>query len=453
MRNASLVTLLICICFLHSPCLAQPDAPEAQPDPNAPKAEEVLRQMADYLAKLPTFSCKLEATLQMTAGDQNNSAVTNMTVRLERPNRLAMIVDRGVMGLTIVSDGKELTQYLPMMQRYVVKPAPADLNGITDTGAPDSLTILGMSGVVIPTGGEEFYKGLIDGVTRSEYLGQEKIGDALCHHCRFIREDFDWDIWIEVGDRPVPHRVQPDLTKQLPNNGNESMKLTYIVNATDWNVAPKFTDADFKFTPPPGAEQGETLFEMPVEPPHPLLGQQAPAFTTTDVDGKPIDLKDSLGKKIVLLDFWATWCGPCIQAMPEVDGVAKKFADKGLAFYAVNVGEETAAVKEFLSQSKLEIPVAMNTDNKISEMYHVSGIPQSVLIGRDGKVQVVHIGFSDELSKVLTKQIEDLLAGKDLASEELAKAEEARKKAEQRAARLKEQREAAAAETTEPESN
>jgi peroxiredoxin len=458
MKNVSFVLLVaLCTICCAAPAIAQLKAGAeagAKPGPNAPKPEDLLRQMADFLGKLPAFSCKLEATLHMTNGDQNNSAVTKMTVRLERPNKLAMIVDKGVMGLTVVSDGKELTQYLPMMQRFVVKPAPPDFDGMTDIGAPSSLTILGMSGGVIPTSGEEFYKGLIDGVTKSEYLGVEKIGDAECHHCRFIQEEFDWDIWIELGDRPVPHRIQPDLAKQLPNIGKDSVKLTYVVNATDWNAAPKFTDEDFKFTPPPGAEKGESLFEMPVEPPHPLLGQAAPTFTTTDVEGHPIDLKSKLGKNVVLLDFWATWCGPCVQAMPEVDEVAKKFADKGLVFYAVNVGEDAAAIKEFLSQSKLEVPVAMSTDDKISKMYKVEGIPQTVLIGKDGKVQVVHVGFSSELSKTLTKEIEDLLAGKDLASEELAKAEEAKKKAEQRAAKAKEQEpEAGATQAPERQSN
>jgi peroxiredoxin len=418
------------------------------------KAEDVLRQMAEYLGKLPAFSCKLEAVLHMESGEQKNNAVTAMTVRLERPDKLAMIVDKGVMGLTVVCDGEQLTQYLPMMQRYVVKPAPADFNEMTDIGAPSSLTILGMSGGVIPTSGDEFFKGMMDGVTKSEYLGQEKIGDVPCHHCRFVQEEFDWDIWIEVGARPVPHKIVPDLAKQLPSVGNEKIKLSYVVSASEWNVSPKFTDADFKFTPPPGAEQGETLFEMPVEPPHPLLGQPAPAFTTTDVEGKPIDLKNALGKKVVLLDFWATWCGPCIQALPEIDLVAKKYADKGLVFYAVNVGEDAATIKEFLSQAKLEAPVAMSVDGNISKMYNVEGIPQTVLIGKDGKVQVVHVGFSSQLGKTLAKQIDDLLAGKDLASEELAKAKEAEKKAEQRAARAKEQEsDTDATEKSEPQSN
>jgi thiol-disulfide isomerase/thioredoxin len=272
----------------------------------------------------------------------------------------------------------------------------------------------------------------MDGVTESKFLGKEKVGDVECHHCHFVQEDFDWDIWIEVGNRPVVHKVQPDLTKQLAGSGGQfdGVKLNYVVTLSDWNVAPKFTDADFTFTPPADAEKADTLFETPEEPTHPLLGQAAPAFTTTDVEGHPIELQKYIGKNVVLLDFWATWCGPCVQAMPEVDEVAKKFKDKGLVFYAVNVGEEAGAIKDFLANAKLEVPVAKDTDNKISALYKVEGIPQTLLIGKDGKVQVVHVGFNGELGSMLTKEVEDLLAGKDLASETLAKAEEHRKKRE-----------------------
>ena len=102
------------------------------------------------------------------------------------------------------------------------------------------------------------------------------------------------------------------------------------------------------------------------------MGQAAPAFTTEDVDGHPIDLKKHLGKNVILLDFWATWCGPCVQAMPQVDAVAKKFADKGLVFYGVNAGEDAATIKEFFTTSKLEVPVALDTKNEIGPLVSMS---------------------------------------------------------------------------------
>jgi peroxiredoxin len=416
----SIIAVTVVIGALFSPAIRA-----AQNE--APKPEVIVKQMADYLGKLPAFSCAVEFTIHFQAQGRENNSSTSMDIRLQRPNRLAIVITNGDMGMTVVSDGKNVTQYMPSLKRYVVSEAPGTLAELSHA---EGIT-LGMGAGLLPIDGDEFYKTLTAGVTASEYLGTEKIGDVLCHHLKFTQESFNWELWVEVGDRPLPHKVVPDFSGRMANRpGMEDAKLEYIVTLSNWNVAPKFTDDDFKFEPPAGAEQVDSLFEgmEREEGPHPLLGQDAPAFETTDVEGKPIDLKGLLGKNVIMLDFWATWCGPCIQAMPEVDGVAKKFADKGLVFYGVNEGEDAETIKEFLKSSELEVPVALDQDQKIGEMYHVSGIPQTVLIGKDGKVQVVHIGFSDGLGATLTKEVEALLEGKDLAKEALAKAEEAKKK-------------------------
>jgi thiol-disulfide isomerase/thioredoxin len=153
--------------------------------------------------------------------------------------------------------------------------------------------------------------------------------------------------------------------------------------------------------------------------PVPLLGQAAPAFETVDPDGQPIDLKQHLGKSVIMLDFWATSCGPCLLAMPEVEQVAKEFADRGLVFYAVNVGEDPDTVKEFLKNSGVDVPVAMDPLLKIHDAYQTQYLPQTILVGKDGRVQVIHLGYSDFLADELTESIEALLAGRDLASEAL----------------------------------
>ena len=159
-----------------------------------------------------------------------------------------------------------------------------------------------------------------------------------------------------------------------------------------------------------------------IDEPHPLLGKSAPAFVTVDPDGRAVDLNKHLGKNVIMLDFWATWCGPCILAMPDVASVAKKFEDRGVVFYAVNVGEDPDSVKEFLAQLKLDIPVAMDFKGEIEKMYQAYGLPHTILVGKDGTVQVAHLGYRDDLGERLADDIEELLAGKDLASETLADA-------------------------------
>jgi peroxiredoxin len=382
-----------------------------------PKPEDVLRQMSDYLGKLPAFACRIEASLDIKAEhEEAMHQVTKMTMRLERPNRLALIVDDGKMGITIVSDGKQLIQYLPVIKRYAVGEAPANYAQMTDVGVPLKMTILGSQGAMIPTGGDEFYKRLLAGVESSKYIGNEKVGGVPCHHLRFNQKHFDWDVWIDEGKRPVVEKIAIDLSKEF---ADEKATVQYIVTFTDWNVAPKFKEADFKFKPPAGAEQVDQLIEP--EPPHPLLGKPAPPFKTVDVDGNPFDLKSHLGKNVILLDFWSTSCGPCIMLMPELEAVAKKYADRGVVYRAVNGGEDAASIKDFLAATKIKAPIVLDPGLEIWRNYHVEPIPQTVLIGKDGKVQVVHLGYSEAIAGVISNEIEALLAGKDLAAEELGK--------------------------------
>jgi peroxiredoxin len=427
-RRIAHLTLIALVTFAWLVAASPLRTAQAAGAANQPKPEELLRKVADYLAGLPAVSCRIDSSIHIQAKGIDNRMDSKMTLRLQRPNRLAILVEEGLMGVTIVSDGKQLTQYIPTMNRYTVKDAPADLKDWSEVEAGG---MMGASGAYLSADSEEFYKALMEGVTKSEYVGMEEVDSAQCHHLRFEQEEFNWDIWIDAGEKPLVRKIVPDLSKQFAQAGGmlEDAKMEYVVTLKDWDVEPKFADADFAFTPPEGATKVDSLFEGLAggeeEGPHPLLGQAAPAFKTVGLDDKPIDLASHVGKDVILLDFWATWCGPCVQAMPEVDGVAEKFADRGLVFYAVNVAEDAETITEFLKTSKLEVPVAMDADGKITESYGVEGIPQTVLIGKDGKVQVVHVGFSENLADELSQQIEDLLAGKDLAAEALAKSKDA----------------------------
>jgi thiol-disulfide isomerase/thioredoxin len=145
------------------------------------------------------------------------------------------------------------------------------------------------------------------------------------------------------------------------------------------------------------------------------VGKPAPPIVTVDPDGNPVDLKEHIGKDVIMLDFWASWCGPCIMAMPEVAEIAEKYKDRGLVFYAVNVGEDPDTVKEFIAQSRLDIPVVMDFDGKIQSAYRADGLPHTIVIGKDGRVQVDHLGYWQGFSAELSEQVGELLDGKNLA--------------------------------------
>ncbi len=123
-----------------------------------------------------------------------------------------------------------------------------------------------------------------------------------------------------------------------------------------------------------------------------------------------MNLADHKGKDIVILDFWATWCGPCVAALPQVAEVAAAYRARGVVFYAVNQREEAATVTQFLTDKQLNIPVAMDVKSEAAQAYRVSGIPQTVIIGRTGNVEVVHVGAGANLKEQLASELDQIIA-------------------------------------------
>ena len=138
-----------------------------------------------------------------------------------------------------------------------------------------------------------------------------------------------------------------------------------------------------------GSQQGN-------EAPHVLLGKPAPAVSVPLLDGGQLNLADHKGKDVIIIDFWATWCAPCIVGLPLIDEIAKKYADQNVVFYAVNVGETPEEIKAFVEKQGFGMKVAMDLDSKVHDAYSVEYLPQTLIIDKSGIVHAVHVGISDK---------------------------------------------------------
>lgn len=148
--------------------------------------------------------------------------------------------------------------------------------------------------------------------------------------------------------------------------------------------------------------------------PHELLGQPAPDITLRTLDGVEKDLSAHEGEEVVVLDFWATWCAPCLQSMPILAAIEKEYAGKGVALYAINVGEPPELAKAFLKEYGLDITAAADPAMQAARDYVVSGIPQTVIIDKTGRIQAVHVGVGPSYRTILKKDLDAVLAGRDL---------------------------------------
>jgi peroxiredoxin len=108
-------------------------------------------------------------------------------------------------------------------------------------------------------------------------------------------------------------------------------------------------------------------------------------FTLTDLQGKTWTLKDLKGK-VVLVNFWATWCPPCRKEMPDLDTLYNRFKDQGFVILAISEDEETAKVGPFIAEHKISYPILLDPGSKVNNLFQVEGIPKSFVYDRDGKL-------------------------------------------------------------------
>jgi len=121
-------------------------------------------------------------------------------------------------------------------------------------------------------------------------------------------------------------------------------------------------------------------------------GGPAPAFTLTTLEGQPGTLSQYKGQ-VVMVNFWATWCGPCQQEMPLLDQMYKKYKPAGFTLIGVNVDKEAPPVKELMARKPVSFPVLLDPANQVSKAYHVDEMPSSVIIDRKGEIRYIHRGY------------------------------------------------------------
>jgi peroxiredoxin len=134
----------------------------------------------------------------------------------------------------------------------------------------------------------------------------------------------------------------------------------------------------------------------------------APDFTLRAADGKNLRLQEQRGQ-VVLVNFWATWCGPCKQEMPHLNRLYEKYRASGFVLLAVNIDEDPRLAVGTAQRMGLKFPVLLAGDKKVSKLYDLSSMPSTVMIDRDGRVRHIHLGYREGLEDLYEKQIRELV--------------------------------------------
>ena len=122
------------------------------------------------------------------------------------------------------------------------------------------------------------------------------------------------------------------------------------------------------------------------------VADHAPDFTLKSLAGNNLRLQEYRGQ-VVLINFWASWCGPCRQEMPLLDRLHHRYEDTGFAVLGVNVEGETGPAQEIVDKTKVTFPILIDDGQKVSQMYDLKAMPSTVVVDRDGVIRYIHLGY------------------------------------------------------------
>jgi len=137
-------------------------------------------------------------------------------------------------------------------------------------------------------------------------------------------------------------------------------------------------------------------------------GGPPPALELTDLEGRTHRLADYRGR-VILINFWATWCGPCRDEMPSIQGLKEKLAGRPFAVLAVNLDEPESRIRKFLSQMKLDFTILLDPERKVAKAWDVRILPASFVVGPDGRIRYSLIGEINWDHELIVSRIAELL--------------------------------------------
>jgi cytochrome c biogenesis protein CcmG, thiol:disulfide interchange protein DsbE len=210
---------------------------------------------------------------------------------------------------------------------------------------------------------------------------QERLQGADCTVVQIVREhNVTQKLWIENAT----HLVRKDSL----DRGSRKEETVFLAVGPDEKIGPDL------FVYDPGSAKANNRRQLAREAPESLKGKPAPDFALRDLDGREVRLSSLRGRP-VLLDFWATWCGYCRQALPNIELLHRGLKGKGLLVFGVDA-EEPEIARDYLTKYGYTLRSLVDRKEEAVKLYHVEGWPTTVLIDREGKVAFYESGFESE---------------------------------------------------------
>ena len=403
---------------------------------------------AAYPAKLDALQTvreKAEFRMEMAIGGMKSVQVMESEFLFRRPDAL---VAKGPFAELYVL-GTNATTYQKMMQNeYRRETADEGLAAYLEDFRGEMLMLQADKKLLLQAdadGREEILDELL-GEAGARRLPDEELEGRTCEVLVARMDSMfktSWvKIWVDaetgllrrIESAPAPEGAPAEETEEDEPEVARALRDVKIVYAVlEQRVNEPIPDEAFAFVPPEGAtedvvtpeeEQAEEIAETDREiqkaaglDRFALSGQAAPDFELPLLAGGTFKLSEQKGK-VVVIDFWATWCGPCVRALPEMKKLAEAYAENPevvVVGFSTDEEKNRDQVEKLVAKNKLAYPIGLGPA-EAKTAFKVSGIPCIVVVGQDGVVQGRRVGFSPKLEKDLKRAVDALLAGETLES-------------------------------------
>ncbi len=224
--------------------------------------------------------------------------------------------------------------------------------------------------------------------------GLDTVGTVACETYLVTYSGGQQARWSLGLEDHIPRRVERMMTDP------DGIEMSRVLEVYDLDISPDISDSLFTFDPPEDAI-------VDIYNAFLTVGTSAPLWTLTDRNGNAVSLEDMRGS-IVVLDFWATWCGPCVVVMPEIQSLCESYPQDQVHVYGVNIWEN-GDPGSFMDEKGFTYGLLLEGD-AVAEDYKVTGIPTLYVIDQEGKIAFVEVGANPELGEILPSAVDSLLA-------------------------------------------
>jgi thiol-disulfide isomerase/thioredoxin len=239
-------------------------------------------------------------------------------------------------------------------------------------------------------------------------LGEAKLGNVRTHHFELFWAGAKVQLWFAADGEPL--LLQFRRTTCVPTGDNDFYEQVCTAKF-QWKLGVQPAAGTFALTLPAGAKRVSEIYDaLSGEEATSRVGKPLPKVVLGKLDGSEFELKAAADKKATVLIFWATWCASSTEDLAAVSQFVAANKDKGIAFYAVNVGEQPGDVRRFTAKSPLGSTVLLDPRGKASTALRVTELPAVAILSPDNNVRAILHGTAKELQGELTAQLESLLS-------------------------------------------